>query len=92
MEQPNTTCASPVTPLEEIALKLADKFINILDVTPVYQDNNPTGYIILFEYKFKTPTRDGWHKLAIECQTSSLAVAYFEVYDLAATLQERMSA
>lgn len=90
MEQHNTACASPVTPAEEIAVRLANKFINILDVSVTYTDNNPTGYLILFEYRFKTPTRDGWHKFAIECQTSSLNVAYMQVYNLATTLQERM--
>lgn len=89
MEQ--NSLVQPVDPSVEVAVKLADKFINILDVRMIYQEDAPVGYLIAFEYKFKTPTRDGWHKFVVECWTSSLNLAYMQVYDLVGKVLERMA-
>lgn len=76
--------------IKEIGIQLANRFVNILDVTPVMSEGTTTNYVILFEYKFKSPRRDGWHKYAVET-SPYLPKALVEVYDIASKLQEALS-
>lgn len=80
-----------IDPTLEIAVQLANHFVNILQVTPVVNDNVFTHYVILFEYKFKNPRRDGWHKYAIETSSASLTKGMLEVYETATSLQQALS-
>lgn len=84
----NTT--TQIDPVIETGVQLANRMVNILSVTPIFDESGVYALAIVFEYKFKNPKRDGWHKFAMTTDRN-IERAMLEVYKTAVKLQEALS-
>lgn len=79
-----------IDPTIEVGVQLANHMVNILSITPIFDEEGVHAFVILFEYKFKNLRRDGWHKYAISTGTD-MERAMLDVYATATKLQEALS-